>query len=297
MLSILIPTYNYNIVTLVNKVYKQALDAKILFEIIVVDDFSSDLSIIEKNNEISNLEFCQYHKNEKNIGRTATRSLLANKAKYESLLFLDADVLPKNGNFIKLFNLEENKTYQIIFGGVCYSETKPDKNQILRWKYGKEREDKSLKKREKEPYFIISGNLLINKELFQKFNSSNKNTYGLDILFSNNLKKNNILIKHIDNPVYHLGLETNQTFITKSLEAVKTTIDLEENNLIDADLRPLQKSYLLLKKTGMAFLFSFFISRFKKIMNQNFQSENPNLFWFDLYRLNYYIELKSKKSA
>ena len=34
MLSIIIPTYNYKIVTLVNKVYKQALDAKVLFETI-----------------------------------------------------------------------------------------------------------------------------------------------------------------------------------------------------------------------------------------------------------------------
>ena len=125
----------------------------------------------------------------------------------------------------------------------------------------------------------------------------NTNTYGLDILFSNNLKINNITVTHIDNPVYHLGLEDNNIFIKKSLEAVKTTIQLERKGIISNDLRPLQKSYLNLKKKRLTILFSFFISIFKKIMERNFNSKSPNLFWFDLYRLNYYIELKSKKSV
>ena len=297
MLSILIPTYNYSVVNLVNQVHKQSLEAAIEFEIIVVDDFSSDLLIIEQNNEIIKLGFCQYIKNEKNIGRTASRNLLANKAKYKSLLFLDADVLPKSTNFINNFNIKENKNYQIIFGGVCYSETKPERNQILRWKYGKEREAKSLKERLIEPYFIISASLLIKKDVFISTNSNNTNTYGLDILFSNNLKTTNINVRHIDNPVYHLGLETNQTFIKKSLEAVNTTLKLEENNLIDNNLRPLQKSYLKLKKLRLINTFSIFISLFKKIMERNFHSENPNLFWFDLYRLQYFIKIKTKKSV
>lgn len=297
MLSILIPTYNYSVVNLVNQVHKQAKDAAIVFEIIVVDDFSTDLSIIAQNEEIIALEFCQFIKNERNIGRTASRNHLAKKAQYDLLLFLDADVLPKYDDFINRFNLIANKDCPIIIGGVSYSESKPEKFQILRWKYGKEREAKSVPERIKEPYFIISGNLMIKKEIFISINSDNTNTYGLDILFSSNLKKNNIYVNHIDNPVYHLGLETNQAFIKKSLEAVKTTLNLEEHNLIDKDLRPLQKSYLKLKKLGLVNTFSFFISVFKKIMERNFQSENPNLFWFDLYRLQYFIKLKTKKSV
>lgn len=297
MLSILIPTYNCSVVNLVRQIHQQAEEAAIVFEIIVVDDFSSDLSIIEQNAEITNLEFCQFTKNETNLGRTASRNILAHKAQYDFLLFLDADVLPKNDDFINRFNLSENSDYSVIYGGICYYETPPEKNKILRWKYGKEREAKSVTDRLKEPYFIISQNLLIKKDVFLKINSVNTNAYGLDILFSNNLKNNNITVKHIDNPVYHLGLENNQTFISKSLEAVKTTIKLEKNNLIDTDLRPLQKSYLKLKKLRMINTFSFCISVFKKIMERNFQSGNPNLFWFDLYRLQYYIKLKSKTSA
>jgi len=298
MLSILIPTYNYNIVPLVNKVYKQALDAKVIFEIIVVDDCSTNKAVVDKNKETEELEFCTFLKNNQNIGRTATRNLLANTAKHNQLLFLDADVLPKYDNFISNFNLTETNNYQVIYGGVCYYERKPEENKVLRWKYGKEREAKSVAQRLKEPFFIISQNLMIQKEVFFKMNTINTNAYGLDILFSNNLKINNIIVNHIDNPVYHLGLETNNTFIKKSLEAVKTTFQLEEEEgVIDNDLRPLQKSYLKLKKNRLTSLFSFFISKFKTLMERNFLSKNPNLFWFDLYRLNYYIELKSKKSV
>jgi len=297
MLSILIPTYNYNIVTLVNKVYKQALDAKILFEIIVADDCSTYKAFIDENKEIEELEFCTLIRNKENIGRTATRNLLANKAKYNQLLFLDSDVVPKYDDFISRFNLKEMENYQVIYGGVSYFEEKPEENKVLRWKYGKEREAKNVAKRLKEPFFIISQNLMIKKDIFLKLNNINTNAYGLDILFSNNLKVNNITVNHIDNPVYHLGLETNNVFIKKSLEAVKTTVQLENKGIIDNDLRPLQKSYLRLKKNKLTLIFSFFISKLKKLMEHNFLSKNPNLFWFDLYRLNYYIELKSKKSA
>ena len=49
MLSILIPTYNYSIVELVSNVHKQAIIAKIQFELIVLDDCSKDQEIINNN--------------------------------------------------------------------------------------------------------------------------------------------------------------------------------------------------------------------------------------------------------
>ena len=52
MLSILIPTYNYSIVELVRNVHKQAIIAKIPFEIIVIDDCSTNQDIINKNDTI-----------------------------------------------------------------------------------------------------------------------------------------------------------------------------------------------------------------------------------------------------
>ena len=41
MLSILIPTYNYNVEALVAELHQQATDCQIDFEIIIGDDFSN----------------------------------------------------------------------------------------------------------------------------------------------------------------------------------------------------------------------------------------------------------------
>ncbi len=297
MLSILIPTYNYSIVELVRNVHKQAIIAKIPFEIIVIDDCSTNQDIINDNNLIKELYFCILYKNKKNLGRTASRNYLASKATYNKLLFLDADVLPKYDNFISRFKLSEIQDPKIVFGGVCYYKEKPKPDQLLRWKYGHHRETKSVSDRLSEPYFIISQNLLINKDTFIKNNTLCKNTYGLDILFSGNLLKNDIQVKHIDNPVYHLGLENNETFLNKSLEAVKTTYLLENNNQINKDLRPLQKSYLFLNKWKADGIFCTFFKLLKKPIKSNLLSNNPSMFLFDLYRLQYYTELKNKKYA
>jgi len=89
-----------------------------------------------------------------------------------------------------------------------------------------------------------------------------------------------------------LGLETNSAFIAKALKAVETTVIFEERGFMDKAERPLQKSFLKLNRLGLAGLFSFVISKFKTKMEGNFASEKPNLFWFDLYRLAYYIDLK-----
>ena len=297
MLSILIPTYNYNITTLVNTIWQQCKKESYPFEIIVADDCSPNLTLTKYNSEITKLENCKLLKSNKNIGRTATRNLLCEEAQYDWLLFLDADVIPKYNDFIKRYKLEENKGAEVIFGGISYDYKKPKQEELFRWEYGKKREAKPVSERVIEPYFIISQNLMIKKTVFIASNTLNESVYGLDILFSNNLKKNNVIVKHIDNPVLHLGLETTNKFIEKSLEAVKTTYLLENKNLLDSDLRPLQKSYLKLKKWKLVGLFSFIISKFQNSMMENFHSLKPNLFWFDLYRLHYYIQLKSGKNV
>ncbi|PHS62506.1 MAG: glycosyl transferase [Flavobacterium sp.] len=297
MISILIPTYNFSIGNLVKQIHQQAIDAKVIFEIIVIDDGSTNKKSIQENSAICNLSNYQYIANKENIGRTATRNLLAKTANYDYLLYLDADVLPKTTNFIKKYVESINANPAVVYGGISYYENPPEDSKILRWKYGIKREAINVEQRLKHPYFIISQNLLIKKSVFLKVNSINTNAYGLDILFSNNLKKNTINVVHIDNPVYHLGLETSKSFILKSFEAVKTTYLLEEKKLLDDDLRPLQKSYQRLKKWHITGLFNWFITLFKNNIESNLVSKNPSLFLFDLYRLHYYTQLKTDDNA
>ncbi|MBT0608843.1 glycosyltransferase family 2 protein [Aequorivita echinoideorum] len=300
MLSILIPTYNYQVSELVKTLQKQASNLRLPFEIVVCDDASSDFGMLSENKQIGNWTNCHFIENEKNLGRTATRQRLAEMAKFENLLFLDADVLPKHSNFIEIYINELNKTAAgVIFGGIDYDEKKPEKKKLLRWKYGSHRERLSVEIRKKNPFLTInSGAFLINRMLFLKINSKmDINYYGMDILFTQLLKQESPKVAHIENPVIHLGLEDNSAFLKKSLNAVKTIVFLESEKKISNDLSSLQKSYLKLERLHLTKIFSFFVSRIKTMMEHNFLTENPNLFWFDLYRLNYYIQLKEKVDA
>ncbi|HBY67061.1 MAG TPA: glycosyl transferase family 2, partial [Flavobacteriaceae bacterium] len=72
MLSILIPTYNYDVTELVNTLHQQCLQAKLTFEILVLDDASHNENTKSSNSTINSLDYCLYAENTKNKGRTAT---------------------------------------------------------------------------------------------------------------------------------------------------------------------------------------------------------------------------------
>ena len=298
MLSILIPTYNYDVTELVVELQKQASQAEIIFEIIVADDASSHRKLVERNAEINTIGNCSFIIQKENLGRTATRQNLATMANFDTLLFLDADIFPKYGDFIKRLDLK-SEDWDVIFGGITYKDEKPKKEEILRWKYGRNRERLTLTQRLKAPYLSInSGAFFIKKEVFLDVNSKlNFKVYGLDNLFKQLLQKKSVKIVHIDNPVYHLGLENGTHFIKKSKESVKTTVDLEKKGLIDLNLRPIQKAYIRLRKYGVLSIFMFVMKALDYGIQKNLLSGNPSLSLFDMYRLRYYIELKSKENA
>ena len=60
MLSILIPTFNYDITALVVEVHKQSKSCNIVFEILVFDDASRDLENKKNNASINTLENTSY---------------------------------------------------------------------------------------------------------------------------------------------------------------------------------------------------------------------------------------------
>jgi glycosyltransferase involved in cell wall biosynthesis len=291
MLSILIPTYNYNTLKLVKDLQLQGVKSDIDFEILVLDDASTDIKCITENKEINFLEHCSFLENKKNSGRTATRNILANKAKYNWLLFLDADVTPLDNSFIARYLKQIDKKNDVISGGIVYENQKPNHKQLLRWVYGRKRESKSAKARNKKPYNIISANLLIDRKLFLKANNFETNQYGLDIYFSYKIRELKAKVLHIENPTIHLGLESTAVFLEKSLHAIQTTHTLEKDKKIDTASRALQIRYNQLNSTGATKLFIFIFSGLEKKIIKNLNSTNPSIFLFDLYKLCYYCKL------
>lgn len=291
MLSVLIPVYNYNITELVTTIHKEAVALGIRFEIQILEDGSTLYT--EHNQVLSNLENVYYNNNTTNLGRTATRQSLAKHANYNRLLFLDADVLPVEKNFLTIF-LKQDDTYNLVIGGTKYLDEYPDSNYSLRWKFGRERETKTAEERQKAPYLsIISSCLYIDKETFLQVNDDYKDAYGMDIYFSYKLKKEQFSVLHIDNPVYHLGLETNSIFLPKSFRAIDTLLSLEKTEKIPKDYSKLQRTYFKLKGMGLVTPISLFLQKLQPLFEKNLKGPQPKLLYFDLYRLSYYLKQKN----
>lgn len=293
MLSVLIPCYNYDASALLNCLYAQLKQLNFDYEILLCDDFSPDESLRSSNQKTAVKTYATYIQNKKNLGRTATRQKLANQAKYKNLLFMDVDVLPLHDNFIEKFDVEKTEN-QIIFGGVTYRTKKPERNEILRWTYGKAREAKTIRDRLMQPYLsIISQCFLIDKDLFLKANSFLENRYGVDVLFCHNLQTLGASVKHIDNPIIHLGLENNSAFIEKTKKGLKALLEFENKNSLPENYKKIQKAYLKLSKAGLIFLFMYFMKFITPMVLKNLKSSKPSLLLFDLYRLQYYAQLKT----
>lgn len=292
MVSILIPVYNYNVTKLVLSLKKEIQEKKICGEIIIADDCSTNQQLKSLSQSYKEHTFCQVFEFSENKGRTYTRNFLAEKAQYDWLLFLDADVQPKYGDFIYRY-ISKSADSDLVFGGISYAKDPPSQHKILRWKYGRKREAKSISERKKNPYLsIISMGFFIRKKLFLKTNPKTEHAYGMDVLFSENLKRENARIQHIDNPVIHQGVESNEKFIEKTKEALITIHKLEQQKQIPPNFRPIQNAHQKLKKIHLNSLFSVTIGVFESIIKQNLLSKNPSLFLFDLYKLYFYNKLE-----
>ncbi|TRX24608.1 glycosyltransferase family 2 protein [Flavobacterium franklandianum] len=294
MLSILIPTYNYNVVPLVLELQKQCLECKITFEILVVDDCSK--LFIYKNQKINSIENCRFEVLEKNIGRSAIRNLLAKKAEFNSLLFLDADTIPIHNHFIKSYVAQINDDEKVVYGGIEYQKDKPKKSRILRWKYGHSREALSVEKRNINPYIsFLTLNFLIQKSIFSTvfFNETIPNLRHEDTLFSYNLMEEKIKIIHIENPVFHLGIDDFEVAIKKENESILGLKYLIDHQLLPTDYVRISKIAAKIEKLKLNFAFAFFYKTTRFIFLKNLSSKNPSLLIFDLYRLGNLCKLNS----
>lgn len=294
MLSILIPTYNYNIVALVSEIHQQISTTNTPFEIICLDDAST--LFVAENQTITQFSNTNYEILSNNVGRSKIRNLLAQKAKYDWLLYLDADVIPKDADFIKRYLPFLNDEIKIVNGGLEYQTEKPEKDKLLRWYYGKEREALSAEKREKSSYIsFLTLNFLIHKSLFKEinFNEDIPNMRHEDTLFSYHLMQLQIPIKHINNPIYHLGLDTFEHAMRKEHESLFALKNLLEQHLIEWNYIKISRVFRLLQQLCLVQVVAFFHDKTRVFFLKNLASHQPSLFIFDIYRLGYLCKLYS----
>lgn len=298
MLSVLIPVYNYNITQLVNELHEQLVASNIDFEIICLDD-KSNQDIIDSNLSIGELSNTTYKLSDKNNGIAVTRQILVDAAIYGWIILIDADMELIDDNYILNYLQAINNGYEVIFGGVSYKDIQPNSDNILRWKYGKQCEELNAKKRNKRPYKVTSAaNLCIKKDVYKQFGLGDVgNSYGMDIFLGPQLKLHKVSVIHINNSVYHLGLESSSKYLSKVEFAISTLLNLYYEGKIKKHENSLLKTFLLMKKTSFNYLCSGLYKVFNSGIKKQLLSKKPKIKLLQLYKILYicYYDLNKRK--
>ena len=298
MLSILIPTYNFNITKLVNTLHTLALETYVDFEILVMEDGST--KYLDENKAVADLEFCNYTVLTGNIGRSAIRNRLADEALYEHLLFLDCDGEIKSPYFVEKY-LSFCREDCVVVGGTAYDADNQNPNYSLRLKYGREREAKTARDREKPEHFLhfSTFNFLISKKIFNQIRfDENIDGYGHeDTLFGHQITLLNCEVHHIDNPLFHNGLDDNKSFIKKTEEGTRNLFLLYQTGKYPflRNQSKLLNTFIKLDAKHLTPVLSALFDIFKGIMYANLTGKKPSLKVYDIYKLSYLAKLSLQK--
>lgn len=278
MLSILIPTYNYDCSSLVNELNTLCTRAGIKYEIIVGNDGSIiDLQNLEDlTQSLDNFKFLDFKENR---GRSAIRNVLAKEAKYDKLLFIDSDMKIYKDDFIENYIKEDSP---VISGGIKVIQDNNPK-YLLHKKY---EENRSVN-------IATTSNLLVSKDVFAENNFiENVKKYGYeDIIFSQRVGKK-YGIKFICNPLIHNGPIPTETFIKRISEATEVLVELYKNNDYKNDIvesSKLLQTYLKIK--NIKWLFLLFFKSTKGFIIKQLHSKKPSLLLMDIYKLGILSEL------
>jgi glycosyltransferase involved in cell wall biosynthesis len=290
-ISILIPVNDFDIVALIHSIKDGMTKVPEFCEILIGDDGSSEEyrkkyhSVADDNTSIIS--------SEKNIGRASIRNRMILEAKGEFLLFMDADAMFRGTAETYLHKwLGYINASRVICGGVLYQDSPPgDPDKLLRWKYGRKREQKKASDRNKHPHASFSTfNVLIDKSIFSKFRFYEElKKYGHeDTLFSYQLKKAGIDVLHIDNGLVHEGLETNKDFLTKTKSSIENLSKLYDNvtdKITFTSTVRILRHFRLLKFFHLTRIFAGMFIRFRERMEIRLDSSKVSLLLFKFYKL------------
>lgn len=300
-LSILIPTFNDECVSLVKDLLGQStsffLDSSIYeadaFEIIVADDGSTAKQVMEANKGINYMPHCRIIFREKNAGRAAIRNFLASEAKFNNLLFIDSDMKVIRHDFISNYMDNAGKE-EIIYGGYDVPEQEELKDN-LRYKYERScSKAHTSDKRQKNPYldfhtsnFLIPDNIMKAHPLDEQFRH-----YGYeDVAYGEELRTTGIAIRHIDNPMGFCRFESNANFVSKTEEGLRTLYEFREQLKGYSRLLTLVDR---LKHLHLLRPLSTFLMPFMPALRNNLVGNSPSLKCFSLYKLLYFISLSHR---
>ncbi len=296
MLSILLPIYNYAVNDLITSLDKATEGLDFDYEILCWED-GSKLYLDENKMVCDSVKNTTHHISNDNKGRITSRQLLARKAKYNWLLFLDADVELPDENLINNYSNYLTHEHDAVYGGYAYKPNRPSEEFMLRWTYGKSYESVNAVIRNKSPYkVVISGNFMIKKNVFLDINSEIKSDgYGYDNIFGALMKSKSTKVFHIDNAVFHNGLDRNALFLKKTEHAVETLFYNYHSLEVKSTDNTLLELYKSLKRFRIHKIVAILFNLFKHPIRIQLLSKRPSMKLFQFYKLGYLCALSPNK--
>lgn len=298
MISILIPVYNCNVNELATTLSRQLTALDVAGEIILLDDASA-IAYRQLNAATASLPMVQYLEGSENMGRIRIRQQLAEKAAFDWMLFLDCDSTVLSDQFLQNYLQDLPSKPTVVVGGRIYTSQPPENCSLhLHWLYGTKREAIDVQQRNQHPYYgFMSNNFVIHRSVFKQLSFVKSwNGYGHeDSWIGIQLEKLKASVIYIDNAVRHDGLETADSFLQKSEQALQNLHRLQQLTTADEVKRHVRlfRIYSRLRSVGMLWLPKGVYGILRNAIEKNLQSCNPSLFYFDLYRLDRFINISS----
>ncbi len=292
-LSICIPVYNTSVVELVEHLLAGKSDA--VKEILLFDDGSEE-KWKKENRALEKHPLVVYREMPENLGRARIRNMLGKAARGEVLLFLDDDGMPVSNAFLERY-AKAIRNHQVVCGGRRYpTEVAP--LFALHYEIGVKSESKEATVRNRKPYQAFhSNNFAVERALFLNIQFDESLTqYGHeDTLFGYALSRKKSQVLHIDNPVWHTQLQTNEEFVGKAEWALQNLKMLyEREGEAFAQTVTLLRVYARLRRWKLVKPMVAYYRMYGKTLRASLLSEKASVSAFNLYKLAYWCHLMQK---
>lgn len=297
MLSILIPTYNVDCLRLVTDLHQQCEELQAQFgvaafdyEIIVADDASTDTSIITRNEMMECFDNTRYVRMQNNSGRALICNWLFTEAQFDYLLLMDADAQVCSESFLYDYWMQRTAA-NVIVGSIRTPESAPRGHELrLKYEHAAQR-IRTIDYRNAHPAAHFSTfNVLFSRQVIEQVHFDERCTeYGYeDALMGYTLIQHHFSILHIDNPLLHMGINSNEQFLRNTETALRV---LHRLGAPLTDHAHIARLHARLSHYGLLPLIRCWHHCFAAIERRHLLSTHPFLWVFKLYKLGCYASL------
>lgn len=298
MLSVLIPTYNYDCSVLLLALSRQAEELRedpdirdFGCEIIVGDDASTDKAAESTNRLAAQNAGARYVRSAENRGRSATRNALAEQAAGDYLLFMDCDARICTDTFLRDYWNDRDKA-DVVCGALRNPAGPPPVGHELRYRYEKAAEwHRTAAYRNAHPYEMFTTfNVMFRREAFFRIRFDERcHEYGYeDALMGLMLERNGFSVLHTGNPLIHDGIDSNISFLDKIEASLRTLRRLEGCMQESAGA---SRAVALLQRLHLCSVTARLFRTFRKALHRQLSGRKPSLFLLKLYKTGYYANL------